>query len=220
MEILRRGSGSPQVKLAQRLTNLHIKPKPKLQEDARFGPKTETAVRALQNSKKLKTDGIVGPKTWRALGVKIDISHRVKLYGQPTRMTCWSAAATMLTGTNMSYGSGGAAVGPKGGLKPQFKNVQAFAKAHGFRFHSPRSWTVQGLVELMRRGPVWVAGWVPSGHAVVYGGIHGDGTPGGTLILVYDPWPPLKGDIRGELYGDWVNKHPTATTYILQAGLF
>jgi hypothetical protein len=50
----------------------------------------------------------------------------------------------------------------------------------------------------------------------VYGGIHGDGTHEGTLIVIYDPWPPGQGAIRGELYGDWVRRHPTATTYILQ----
>jgi hypothetical protein len=82
--------------------------------------------------------------------------------------------------------------------------------------HAPQSWLVAGLVGLLRRGPLWVAGWVPSGHAVVYGSIHGDGTPDGTLIVIYDPWPPGRGAIRGELYGDWVRRHPTATTYILQ----
>jgi len=59
-------------------------------------------------------------------------------------------------------------------------------------------------------------GWVPSGHAVVYGGMHGDATPEGTLIVIFDPWPPGRGEIRGEIYGDWVRRHPTATTYILQ----
>ncbi len=217
MNILRRSYQSPQVKLAQRLINLRLKPHPKLAEDSIFGPKTEATVKQFQGTKRLTTDGIVGPKTWNALGVIIDISHRIQLYGQPTNMTCWSAAATMLLGTNMSVGPGNAVVGPAGGLNPSFTNVKKFADSLGLHFHAPQSWTVRGIAELLRRGPLWVAGWVPSGHAVVYGGIHGDGSPEGTLIVIYDPWPPGIGAIRGEIYGDWVRQHPTATTYILQA---
>ena len=216
MKTIKRGSRSPEVKLAQRLVNLKIRPNPRLREDSIFGPKTEAAVKQFQASRRLVVDGIVGRNTWRSLGVTIDVSHRVILYGQPTNMTCWSAAATMLLGTNMSVASGSATTGPQGGLHSSFSNVKAFADSHGLRMHAPQSWSTPGLANLMRRGPIWVAGWVPSGHAVVYGGIHGDGTADGTLLVIYDPWPPGRGTVRGELYGDWVRRHPAATTYILQ----
>jgi hypothetical protein len=215
MNTLRPGARSPQVKLAQRLLNLRLRPVPKLGEDSRFGPKTAAAVKQFQGSKRLSPDGIVDPNTWRALGVTVDVSHRITLYGQPTNMTCWSAAATMMTGIPMSFGPGAASTGPSGGLRTSFANIQAFADTHGLRMHAPQSWLITGLAGLMRSGPLWVAGWVPSGHAVVYGGIHGDGTADGTLIVIYDPWPPGAGAIHGELYGDWVRQHPTATTYIL-----
>lgn len=216
MDTIRRGSRIPQVKLAQRLVNSGISPRPKLSEDGIFGLKTVAAVKQYQTSRRLRSDGIVGRNTWRSLGVTIDISQRVILYGQPTNMTCWSAAATMLLGSNMSVGPGSANTGPRGGLLPSFSNVQSFADSYGLRMNAPQCWTTQGVANLLRRGPVWVAGWVPTGHAVVYGGIHGDGAPDGTLIVVYDPWPPGRGEIRGEIYGDWVNKHPAATTYILE----
>ena len=35
--------------------------------DGDFGPRTESAVKAFQQSKGLTADGIVGPITWRAL---------------------------------------------------------------------------------------------------------------------------------------------------------
>jgi len=216
METIRKGSRSPQVKLAQRLVNLRMPRNPKLTEDSIFGPKTDAAIKRFQASKRLVVDGIVGRNTWRSLGVTVDISHHIILYGQPTNMTCWSAAATMLLGTNMSVGPGNANTGPHGGLNPSFANVKTFADGYALRMHAPQSWSTQGIANLIRRGPVWVAGWVPSGHAVVYGGIHGDATPNGTLIIIYDPWPPGRGEVRGEIYGDWVRRHPTATTYILQ----
>jgi len=39
--------------------------------DGVFGPNTETAVKALQASKRLADDGIVGPTTWAALVVQV-----------------------------------------------------------------------------------------------------------------------------------------------------
>ena len=56
---LRRGSKVDLVKT--------IQIKLKLEADGKFGPRTEAAVRALQREHGLVGDGIVGPKTWRAL---------------------------------------------------------------------------------------------------------------------------------------------------------
>ncbi|MBT3286787.1 MAG: hypothetical protein HN849_06625 [Victivallales bacterium] len=148
--------------------------------------------------------------------MKINISHRVKLFPQPTGMTCWSAAATMLFG-DRSVGSGKATVGAKGGLDSSTSNVQLFAKAHGLKMHPLQSLTTEGLANRLRRGPLWVAGAVPKAHAYVIAAMQGDGTADKTFLTLYDPWPPKIGRIRKNVaYGAWMRKYPLGMVYMLQ----
>src|SRR5437868_2662193 len=61
-EVLKVGSHGPAVEHLQKTLGGSIK------VDGKFGPGTQKAVQAFQKTKGLKTDGIVGPKTWEALG--------------------------------------------------------------------------------------------------------------------------------------------------------
>lgn len=61
MNILKRGSIGAEVKILQKALNIGV--------DGNFGAKTESAVKAFQKSKGLTSDGIVGNKTWIALGI-------------------------------------------------------------------------------------------------------------------------------------------------------
>lgn len=139
------------------------------------------------------------------------ISHQVTLFPQPTDMTCWSAAVTMLFG-DRSVGPGSGTLGPTGGLEGH--SVPAFAASHGLTVYYPQSWAVQGLVQLLRRGPVAMLGNMPSGHAVVIGGIATDGTPQGTELTIYDPW--RGGKVIKVNYNKLMQTFPAATTYMLQ----
>jgi cell wall-associated NlpC family hydrolase len=63
---VRRGSNGASVRTLQERLRAHgFNPGP---IDGDFGPKTDAAVRAFQRAKGLVVDGIVGPKTWGALG--------------------------------------------------------------------------------------------------------------------------------------------------------
>jgi hypothetical protein len=72
--MIQKGSTGADVKMLQGLLNQKV-PLPKLPqakklaEDGIFGSKTDAATRTFQQMKGLKVDGIVGPKTWGALGV-------------------------------------------------------------------------------------------------------------------------------------------------------
>jgi hypothetical protein len=68
--ILKLKSKGDQVKTLQRFL--------KLKDDGEFGPKTESAVKAWQSANGLTADGVVGPKTWDAMGLaSTDISESV-----------------------------------------------------------------------------------------------------------------------------------------------
>ena len=63
--MLRRGHRGEDVRWVQRRLQMHgFRPGP---ADGVFGKRTDTAVRAFQKARKLEIDGIVGPKTRRAL---------------------------------------------------------------------------------------------------------------------------------------------------------
>lgn len=67
MEMLRNGSKGDAVEaLQKKLLGQGINPGP---TDGVFGPKTDSAVRRFQEREGLQVDGIVGPKTFGALGM-------------------------------------------------------------------------------------------------------------------------------------------------------
>ena len=66
---IRKGAKGTYVKVLQDLLNNHGYA---MAVDSIFGRATETAVKDFQTANGLKADGIVGPKTWAALGVNFD----------------------------------------------------------------------------------------------------------------------------------------------------
>lgn len=67
MKTLKIGSKGDDVVALQHLLNVEGY---KVKIDGEFGPRTETAVKMLQKASHLEEDGICGPRTWMALGVK------------------------------------------------------------------------------------------------------------------------------------------------------
>jgi hypothetical protein len=197
--------------------NLELRSTVPLLEDGIFGPHTSHAVAQFHLRHGIAVNGMVDGPTWRALGVTIDINHRVTLFAQPAHMTCWSAAATMLQGSQ-SVHPAAVALAPSGGLCTHGGNVQAFAHLHDLQMHAPRSWTVQALARLLSlNGPLWVGGRLPNLRAVVIGAMWGNGRPNGsgTALLMYDPLPPNAGRVQVEHYQDWITHFPLATAHVL-----
>ena len=77
MKVLKLGSKGKEVEDLQKYLKIKV--------DGDFGSKTETAVKKWQKENGLKDDGIVGEKTWNAMGIaSTDLSETVitsiKLY--------------------------------------------------------------------------------------------------------------------------------------------
>lgn len=208
MQMLRLGHVGFTVELLQRLLNKAVARDGTgaalLDEDGRFGPKTDAAARAFQSRHRpLKVDGLVGRATWGALGLRHDVDHaRIRPFGQPNCMTCWTAAATMILG-NQSVGPGSASLEPQGGLAGTIENVGKFAQGLGWRMlnHSPNA---TELIGLLRGTPLWLSGGGASwAHAVVLSGVWSDGdvSGDGTMFRIHDPWPVNV----GRVYGSFAN---------------
>jgi peptidoglycan hydrolase-like protein with peptidoglycan-binding domain len=228
METLRRGARGFQVQLLQRLLNCRLIPRPGLVEDQVFGPLTEAAIRRFQGQARgLAVDGVVGPNTWRALGITIDIDHRVRHIQQSAPQNCWSAAMTMATGGTFSAGPGAGSTyifGRRAGsLREDQENVQRFAGSYGFTPSSPQSRPLATFADWIRRSPLILLGehgTNPDGtvrrHALVISGMVGDGDPERTFFLIHDPaLPAHAGGVFHRAFDDHVNFFPLTAYCIL-----
>ena len=193
MQNLSSGSRGHEVTFLQRLLN-RAGADPYLTEDGIFGPRTQAAVIAFQRANGVQPpNGAVAPTTWQRFGPITERMHNIVGYSQPTGMTCWSAAATMMTGTNASVGGGGAAIGATGGLRPQADNVETFVRSLHWRLINNASQPpISEVIAAVMRGPVWVVFVGRTAHAVVISGVlHGSQRDSSdTVFRIHDPWPP------------------------------
>ena len=155
-------------------------------------------------------------------GESSSISYDVQLVPQTTRMSCWAAAAAMIVGwreqisidpEDIARGiNGWEPYYRNGGLPPD--NTEMFS-VWGLQYEYPQTYTVEGFIDLLEVGPLWVATDLSGGaHVVVVSGIQGDGTPDGTILTIMDPWergmttfrPSNSGSTYTQTYTEFVNR--------------
>lgn len=206
MKTISQGFKGPEAMFLQRMLNKRGA-SPALAEDADFGRRTKAAVVAFQSANGVvPANGTVAASTWARFGRIIEHSHTVRFAAQPTGMTCWSAAGTMMSGGNMSVGPGSSSMFANGGLDPSLANIEIFARGMGWRMLTnmsapPPSQLIAGLV----RGPIWVVFQGANfAHAVVFNEVFSDGNDSGdgTVFTVQDPWPPNVGTVYPSTYTD------------------
>jgi hypothetical protein len=207
------GSAGPFVRDLQMALNSRLNPSPNLMVNGIFDAATGRAVRAFQTAKWLQIDGIAGPATLDALYDTeqfAPILHNVAYISQPTPTTCWAAATAMIkhttvgmirmaTPASMLTSNGSLINESEAGQRLTIH--QSFSRLHGLRYYPPQSWSVQGLLNMIRQGPLMLellwnarsfsAGTGSAGHYVVVIGARGSHAPDGssTTLRIYNPDP-------------------------------
>jgi Putative peptidoglycan binding domain len=190
--------------VAQRLVNMNMQADDVgLDEDGKFGPLTEAAVRRFQKrTGYLVADGIVGPKTFAALGLKTRALHNVHLRSQRRGGLCWSAAASMLLG-GIPPEPVEAKVNARGALVDTDANVEILGDELGWDY-LPFATPDDKLVPALLRAPLWMGGDSVNTrgtadyiHALILGGWFAYEWGGGfqEVMKIFDPWPPGSGRI-------------------------
>lgn len=170
-----------------------------LKMDGKFGDRTYDVARAFQRANgKLTIDGIVGPKTFEALGLIKGVDYPVRLRGQPTVMTCWSACTKMLNG-GADKPPVLANKTPAGGLATGDANLRFYAADIGAKFNAAPI-TLGQFAVMLNRVPLWVGGLIKnhaSGaamHVVIYAGVFRYNFSGTEhVVKIFDPWPVGQG---------------------------
>ncbi|MEM6938825.1 MAG: peptidoglycan-binding protein [Pseudomonadota bacterium] len=233
--LYRRGARGPDVANCQNALNLKLRPPPNLVADGIFGALTDAAVRAFQRQAGLVVDGIIGPNTYAALMI-VDayppIMHKVPFIPQPTDTTCWAAATAMMknstvaairakTPASMLLSDG--SLYNHSDINDHVTGGQAYGRVHGLRYHPPMSHTVAGFRGIVQSSPVmlnmlwrpgtYAKGQGSPGHMVVVVGMRGDGDQSGrdTILHIYDPWAPNRGNRETVTYFKKSNDTPLFT---------
>lgn len=141
------------------------------------------------------------------LKINYSVPGKVPVIAQPTSMSCWSAAATMMLSwqdkssytieqvmerAGKYYLKKFNSSNPRRqGLYP--KEEEKFYAALGMKKEAPQNYDAKGLLSLLKTyGPLLVVGNEGQGssrpmiHARVITGIYGDGTPDGTVLQIND----------------------------------
>lgn len=163
----------------------------------------------------------------------IQISHVVTPVKQPSRMSCWAAAATMIYNWHVGFDQGIEAVVALAGPK--------FTKIYEDSFASPPSGisstdeaefyhkigliyrpginpSIAGWAQILKdKGPLSVTVDAEPGkgyiHALTIVGLDGDGSAKGTIISYIDPADGLKHDVW---FTDFLKLYEGSATWPLQ----
>lgn len=130
MKTLRKGDKGDDVVALQHLLNVEGH---KITIDGDFGSRTETAVKIFQEVHDLEADGIVGAKTWAALGVKSTTTSNAKCVDPSVVYMPLSVHVTKSKGRTIKYlaihytAGGSSAPGRAKGVKKVFEARRASA---------------------------------------------------------------------------------------------
>jgi hypothetical protein len=183
-------------------------------ENQTFTALFHKAVAAFQQAAGFKgqdVDGVIGDKTWGALGVQLAITYPIRLVPQPERgserMVEIRPDGSRVPTDRFAepeilklFAKGGLWMG-EGLHAVDEHNLKLFARRNAWQWHWPPA-SFEQIAEWLGQGPVMAGGFLVNpgqeaypGHAVAIGGIWTDWTEEGTLLKIFDPFPVGRGRI-------------------------
>jgi hypothetical protein len=129
------------------------------------------------------------------------VDYAVELVPQPTTVSCWAAALTMVLGYRDRVSYNPEYVASVAGLNLTtgygWNKIRKAVRAWGLYERGPASAMPAVWASWLEwLGPMWIVEVGAPYHAVVLTGMQGDGTPEGTQVTIYNPWPPQQGAIE------------------------
>ena len=126
-------------------------------------------------------------------------------------MSCWAAGAAMVVGWRDQVSINPREIARAAGYWAQYaqglepEDTRLLEDVWGLHTEPGQSYSVEGFRRLLENyGPLWTAGAEPGPHIRVVAGLHGDGTPEGTKVVIVDPWErgmaAFRPDNRGARY--------------------
>lgn len=141
----------------------------------------------------------------------IAVDTTLELVPQPTDVSCWVAALAMVIGARDRTSYTPDTVASTAGMSTTesygWSDIERAVTAWGLHETGPTSAMPSEWARMLQTwGPLWVVEIGAPYHAVVAAGMHGDTTPGGTQVTVYNPWPPNQGAIEYKSFLDFDNE--------------
>jgi hypothetical protein len=141
----------------------------------------------------------------------ISIDTPLELVAQPTPVSCWVAALAMVIGARDKTSYAPETVASAAGMTTTdsygWSDIERAVSAWGLHETGPTSAMPADWASMLQTwGPLWIVEIGAPYHAVVVAGMHGDATPGGTRVTVYNPWPPNQGAIEYKTFLDFDNE--------------
>lgn len=135
----------------------------------------------------------------------LDVSVDVSLIPQPTEVSCWAAALAMVVGARDFVSIAPETVAEAAAMDVDtgyaWGDIQRAVATWNLAEEGPRSAMPDEWARLLQAwGPIWVVEVGAPYHAVVLAGVRGDGTPDGTWVTVYNPWPPGVGAVETKTF--------------------
>jgi hypothetical protein len=138
----------------------------------------------------------------------LDVRVEVSLIPQPTEVSCWAASLAMVVSARDQASTDPRTIAMQAEMDVDtgygWTDIQWALATWNLVEEGPRSAMPAEWARLLKQwGPIWVVEVGAPYHAVVLGGVRGDGTPEGTQVTIYNPWPPRIGAVETKTFLDF-----------------